>query len=491
MRRLTLAVGGVLAAVAALATAPAAQAQSTGTIYVVHGIPNTPVDVYVDGQRAIDDFAPGASQGPLDLPSGSHQVALFAADAPDGSGTPVLSGQRRPPGRRKRHPGRAPDASPANRPSPRSSTTCRQAAAGQARLVVRHTAAAPAVDVLAAGTPVISGLTNPNEKALEVPAGTVTAAVAAAGTTRPVIGPADLNLKEGTATFVHAIGSLQDNTLSLVAHDRVELHSAPSGVPSGRPRCAVRGRLPGWLMVSATGRPAASSALSVRRLRGGRAAPDARPAHRRAGRRAGLVVGLRLLVVPAALWLVGTATGRRRGAPLADRGPGAGSRRRRPGRRRGHLRRAPGAACRRSGIRLLQLGVDAPVLPVGVDGRGEMAVPDDVRTVGWYRFGPRPGHGRVERARRPRRRPGSRATVPSTGWSTCSRRGPVLVQLGRRGRAALPGARPSSGWRRPGCRGRRVRPRRPAAADADHLRRRVRPGGRHLRDNVVVHARPA
>ena len=89
--------------------------------------------------------------------------------------------------------------------------------AGQARLVVRHTAAAPAVDVLAGGKPVIQGLTNPNEKALEVPAGSVSAAVAAAGTTDPVIGPADLDLKEGTATFVHAIGSLQDKTLSLVS----------------------------------------------------------------------------------------------------------------------------------------------------------------------------------------------------------------------------------------------------------------------------------
>ena len=81
----------------------------------------------------------------------------------------------------------------------------------------------------------ISGLTNPNEKALEVPAGTVSAAVAAAGTTEPVIGPADLDLKEGTATFVHAIGSLQDSTLGLVAFTVSDLHSAPSGVPSGAP----------------------------------------------------------------------------------------------------------------------------------------------------------------------------------------------------------------------------------------------------------------
>jgi hypothetical protein len=34
---------------------------------------------------------------------------------------------------------------------------------------------------------------------------------------------------------------------------------------------------------------------------------------------------------------------------------------------------------------------DAPVVAVGVDERGAMAVPPAVHTVGWYRFGPRPG----------------------------------------------------------------------------------------------------
>lgn len=44
--------------------------------------------------------------------------------------------------------------------------------AGEARLVVRHTAAAPAVDVLAGGEVVVAGPTDPNQKALVVPAGT-------------------------------------------------------------------------------------------------------------------------------------------------------------------------------------------------------------------------------------------------------------------------------------------------------------------------------
>ena len=37
------------------------------------------------------------------------------------------------------------------------------------------------------------------------------------------------------------------------------------------------------------------------------------------------------------------------------------------------------------------LGVDSVVDPVGVAPDGQMALPDDVARVGWYRFGPAPG----------------------------------------------------------------------------------------------------
>ncbi|MGY1723948.1 class F sortase [Blastococcus sp. SYSU DS0533] len=37
------------------------------------------------------------------------------------------------------------------------------------------------------------------------------------------------------------------------------------------------------------------------------------------------------------------------------------------------------------------LGVTAPVEPVGTAGDGQMALPEDVARVGWYRFGPEPG----------------------------------------------------------------------------------------------------
>ena len=105
--------------------------------------------------------------------------------------------------------------------------------AGKARVTVRHVAAAPAVDVRAGGTPVISGLTNPNEQSLVVDAGTIAADVTLAGTGTVVLGPADLNLAEGTSTIVYAWGSASQNNLALAVQTIEGLHSTPAGVPGG------------------------------------------------------------------------------------------------------------------------------------------------------------------------------------------------------------------------------------------------------------------
>jgi len=44
-------------------------------------------------------------------------------------------------------------------------------------------------------------------------------------------------------------------------------------------------------------------------------------------------------------------------------------------------------------IALPSLGIDAAIIPVGVDADGQLEIPGDVSTVGWYRFGPAPGAG--------------------------------------------------------------------------------------------------
>jgi Sortase domain len=45
-------------------------------------------------------------------------------------------------------------------------------------------------------------------------------------------------------------------------------------------------------------------------------------------------------------------------------------------------------------VRIGAIGVRAAIVPVGIDARtGFVRVPADVRTVGWYRYGPTPGQG--------------------------------------------------------------------------------------------------
>ena len=141
--------------------------------------------------------------------------------------------------------------------------TARGWPAGEARVTVRHTAAAPAVDVRAGGTVVAPGLTNPNEASLEVPAGTISADVTLAGTDTVAIGPADLTLAEGTVTAVYARGSA-DAGYQLAVQTFSGMSSSPSGVPGGTAGLVDDGLpLP---LVALTGAGLVAAALAGRKL---------------------------------------------------------------------------------------------------------------------------------------------------------------------------------------------------------------------------------
>ena len=96
-----------------------------------------------------------------------------------------------------------------------------------------HATHNPAVDVRANGTAAFKNLTNPNEAKADLPAGTISADVVLAGTDTVAIGPADLDLKEGTNTIVYAWGSAADKNLKLAVQTLSGMHSAPGGVPAG------------------------------------------------------------------------------------------------------------------------------------------------------------------------------------------------------------------------------------------------------------------
>ena len=232
---------GALAMTAALAFAgPAQAAEGDAQLSVLHGVPGLTVDVWVNGERTLDDFAPSTLAGPLALPAGSYDIAVTAADAADAS-SPVIGPVRVDLAANGNYTAVA-NLGADGKPTANFFTNdVSRIAAGKGKLTVRHTAAAPAVDVLAGGSAVISNLSNPKEKTLTLDPGTVPAAVAATGTTQPVIGPADVNVKEGTHTIVYAWGSLADKNLQLAVQTIDNLHSAPGSVPGGRSGAADDG----------------------------------------------------------------------------------------------------------------------------------------------------------------------------------------------------------------------------------------------------------
>jgi len=239
----------VLAAAAGLAvlgTSGPAAAADDASVSVVHGIPGTPVNVFVNGKLTLQNFQPGKVAGPLSLPAGSYQVRVFPAANTAGTGNPVISATASVPA--GANVSLVAHLTAAGKPTltPFVNDVSRLAA-GQARLVVRHTAAAPAVDVRAGGTPVIRGLTNPQQRELTLPAGSVRADVVLAGTSTVVLGPATLDLAEGSATIVYATGSATQKTLGLVVQTITGLHSAPGGVPAGSGGLAAEDGVPGWL----------------------------------------------------------------------------------------------------------------------------------------------------------------------------------------------------------------------------------------------------
>jgi hypothetical protein len=249
-----VAAGGAAAAVAfaglsAMTVTPAFAA--TSKVSVVHGIPGQPVDVYVNGERTLENFQPGDVAGPLDLEEGAYDLALTRPGEPIESAILTAEDAQVPGGANisiAAHLNAS--GEPAITPFVNDVSNT---AAGQARLIVRHTAAAPAVDVRAGGSPVFSGLTNPNEEKADLDAGTVAADVVLAGTDTVVLGPTDLNLREGTATIVYAIGSAEGDTLDLVAQTITGLHSAPDGVPSGTGGLADGGPATWWYLLVGAG----------------------------------------------------------------------------------------------------------------------------------------------------------------------------------------------------------------------------------------------
>ena len=182
-------------------TAKAAKAK----LWVLHGVPGAKVDVCVNGAEAKSNFT-YKQRFSADLVAGTYKVQVRAAESGTCTGAVILSANP------KLRAGKNYTAVAGlnAKGSPKLflfGNDVRKTDAGNARLSVRHTAAAPAVDVWANGAPLVTKVRNGDSWTAQVPEHDYTVRVAPHGTTITVIGPRTFSLDKGMAYQVYATGS--------------------------------------------------------------------------------------------------------------------------------------------------------------------------------------------------------------------------------------------------------------------------------------------
>jgi hypothetical protein len=216
-----------------------AGAQDTSDVYVVHGIPGVDVDVYVNDALTLGAFKPKDIAGPLALPAGTYEIKIFAAiDSPpdsaaDRTDAAVIDVSPEVPAGLNLSVVAFLDADA--KPTLKAFVNDLSAtAAGNGRVTVRHTAAAPAVDIVAAGAavPPFVNLANGDEAKADLPAGDYPTGIAAAGTTEVLV-EAPVTVTDGTNLVVYAIGDLAGGTFELLTQSFDGLASAPTAVAAG------------------------------------------------------------------------------------------------------------------------------------------------------------------------------------------------------------------------------------------------------------------
>ncbi len=184
---------------------PAAAAPPKATLWVLHGVPGAKVDVCVDGAEVRSNFN-YKQRFSAKLPAGTYDVKVRAASAGECMGAVVLKAKPKLAGG-KNYTAVA-GLSKAGAPKLflfRNDVS--KTGAGNARISVRHTAAAPKVDVWVNGSRFLQGLPNGGSRTAQVPENDYTVRVAPRGTTTTVIGPRAFDLSKGVAYQVFATGN--------------------------------------------------------------------------------------------------------------------------------------------------------------------------------------------------------------------------------------------------------------------------------------------
>ncbi|MGI9529559.1 MAG: DUF4397 domain-containing protein, partial [Acidimicrobiia bacterium] len=185
-------------------------ASGYANVSIVHGVPGVTVDVYVNGNLAIEDFAPETITPRMLMAAGTYDIAIYAANADPLVDAPVISapGVAVPAGANASvvaHYDEAGKLTASVFIDDLSMTD-----SGKGRLTVRHTAEAPDVDVLANGGVLFSDLVNGDSESADVDAATyqvtLNSPTGSSSQVFPATGSVPVTISEGTSTTVYAIG---------------------------------------------------------------------------------------------------------------------------------------------------------------------------------------------------------------------------------------------------------------------------------------------
>ena len=205
----------LVAMVAATALPAAASAADKGKLTVVHAVPGLTVDVYADDDLLLEDFKPGTITHPVRLDPASYEIEVTPANSTNevlSATVQVESGT---------------DAAAVAYLSEDGDPTLglfnnnqRPIRQSKARVTVRHTAAAPEVDVRfkrpgGKWRNVTTELMNGEQAKRGFKARRYRFDVVLAGTNNRVLGPTSLKLERRTHYFAYAWGSAHDESLRL------------------------------------------------------------------------------------------------------------------------------------------------------------------------------------------------------------------------------------------------------------------------------------
>jgi hypothetical protein len=202
-----IAAAAALIAVLVPATTTSASAARSAKLNVVHGIPGVKAKVCLDGTAVIRGFTYGEKVVGVAVPSGRHRVRVVAAGKPCGAAELLKDSYRLKAGRSYTI---VAAVRPSGAPALRAfGNDVGPIDAGKARLSVRHTAQAPAVNVWAGSVRLIGGdqFTWGDGRTFRVPRGDYRVRVTLPGSRKAVIGPTRLALKTGRAYQVYAVGT--------------------------------------------------------------------------------------------------------------------------------------------------------------------------------------------------------------------------------------------------------------------------------------------